>query len=96
MGKEGHPIGEIVGRLYNCQNKAFKVAATVGARKFLTLAYHVLAERRPFAELWSDLENETTEANHTRKLKDLGKRMAEELLPLVVVSLRKNDKLRSR
>lgn len=92
-GKEGHPIGEFVGKLFNGQKKSFKVAVVAGARKLLTLAYHVLVERKPFEDLWPELASAEAEANHARKVKELQRRVkqasAADLLPPVVASLRR-------
>jgi len=92
-GEEGHPIGDFASRLYHSGKKAYKVAVTAGARKFLTLAYHVLTERRPFAEVWPELAAEEAEANRQRKLKELQKRVkgatTSDLLPCVLASLRR-------
>ena len=64
-----------------------------GARKFLTLAYQVLSERRSFAEVWPELAAEEAAVNEDRKRKELQKRVkaasASDLLPCVVASLRR-------
>jgi hypothetical protein len=92
-GKEGHPVGEFVGKLFSSGKKSFKVAVVAGARKLLTLAYHVLTERKPFEELWPDIAAEEAEVNHARKLKELKKRVKHastaELLPTVAAALRR-------
>ena len=82
-----------MGRLYNGGKKAYKVAVTSGARKFLVLAHRVLTERRPFTEVWPELAEEEAEANRERKRKELARRVrhapASDLLPLVMSTLRK-------
>src|SRR5271157_5307058 len=92
-GEDGHPVGDFVSRLYHGGKKAYKVAVTAGARKFLALAYQVLSERRPFAEIWPELAEEEAEANRERKLKELQKRVraavVSDLLPCVLESLRR-------
>ncbi len=92
-GEAGHPFGEMVARYYHGGKKAYKVAVTAVARRVLTYAYHVLSERRPFAEVWNELTSEEAETNRQRKLKDLQKRMKQastaDLLPAVASALRR-------
>jgi transposase len=93
-GNEGHPFGDFVSRLYNGGKKAYKVAVTAGARRVLTFAFHVLVQRRPFAEVWAELASEEVEANRVRKVKELEKRVKQasvsDLLPVVAASLRRS------
>lgn len=90
-GNEGHPVGDCVSHLYKGGKKAYKVAVTAGARKFVTLAHRVLTERRPFSEVWPELAEEEADANRERKKKELAKRVkqasASDLLPLVLSAL---------
>jgi transposase len=92
-GNPGHPIGEFVSKLFNGQKKPFKVAVVAGARKLLTLVYHMLAERKTFAELWPELAEEEAELNHDRKVKELKRRVKQastaDLLPAVAAALRR-------
>ena len=59
------------------KNKAYKVSVTAGARKLLTIMYHVLVMQQPFQEVYSYLENDRLERNRERKEKAFQNRLKE-------------------
>jgi transposase len=74
--KGGHPVGEFVARL-RAKNKPYKVSVTAGARKLITIIYHVLAMQRPFQEVYAHLDDERQSRNRERKKQALMKLMKE-------------------
>jgi transposase len=74
--KGGHPIGNFVAHLRS-KNKAYKVSVTAGARKLLTIMYHVLVMQQPFQDVYAYLENDNLERNRERKQKALQNRLKE-------------------
>ncbi len=80
--KGGHPVGEFVARL-RAKNKPYKVSVTAGARKLITVIYHVLAMQKPFQEVYAHLDDEKQARNRERKKQALLKLMKE--LPVIEV-----------
>jgi hypothetical protein len=94
--QEGHPIGYFVRRLYKDEKKAYKVAVLAGGRKLLTYIFHVLSIKKPFDDLYREVERLRVEANKKRKLQLLNRLVKEanvsDLLPAVIASLQKQCK----
>jgi transposase len=94
--REGHPIGYFVSRLYKEAKKPYKVAVLAGGRKLLSYVFHVLSLKKPFEELYREVETARTEANKRRKLSSLNRLVKQaavsDLLPAVVVSLKSHSK----
>jgi len=94
--REGHPVGYFVNRLYKDEKKAYKVAVLAGGRKLLTYVFHVLSLKKPFDELYREVENVRLEANKKRKLQLLNRLVKEanasDLLPAVIASLKNQCK----
>lgn len=90
-GKGGHPFGAFARRLKNERGKPYKLAVTAGARKLLTVVYHVLAQDKPFEVIFADMECARIAANRERKLRELETRMRRaplaDLLPRFVKTL---------
>lgn len=74
--KGSHPVGAFIKRLRDA-GKAYKVAVTAGARQLLVVIYHVLQARRPFHDVYAQLESDTQQRNRQRKLKKLKRLMKE-------------------
>lgn len=74
--KGGHPVGDFVAHLRS-KNKAYKVSVTAGARKLLTIMYHVLVMQQPFQEVYAHLESDRLARNRERKQQALQKLLKE-------------------
>jgi len=90
--ESGHPIGSFIRRLYQVENKHYKVAVTAGARKLTAYIYQVLSQQRTFDEVFELKLLKRLEKNKQRKLASLEsmikKSSISDVLPFVIDSLR--------
>lgn len=90
--ESSHPIGSFIRRLYQVENKHYKVAVTAGARKLTAYIYQILSQQRTFDEVFELKLLKRLEKNKQRKLASLEsmikKSSISDVLPFVIDSLR--------